>query len=51
MDRISLTLTQRVKERAERYEAPLPQMTIRVAELEANVNHHLERMGFKLWND
>ena len=46
MDRISQTLTQRVKELAERYETPLPQMTSRVAELEANVNRHLERMGF-----
>ncbi len=46
MDRISQTLTQRVKELAERYEAPLPQMVSRVAELETNVNRHLERMGF-----
>ena len=46
MDRISQALTQRVKELAERYETPLPQMVSRVAELEANVNRHLERMGF-----
>jgi type I restriction enzyme M protein len=46
MDRISQALTQRVKELAERYEAPLPQMADRVAELEARVNRHLERMGF-----
>lgn len=46
MDRVSQSLTQRVKELAERYETPLPQMTTRVAELEARVNHHLERMGF-----
>ena len=46
MDRISQALTQRVKELAERYETPLPQMTSRVAELEAKVNCHLERMGF-----
>ncbi|MBI4001523.1 MAG: type I restriction endonuclease subunit M, partial [Nitrospira defluvii] len=46
MDRISQALTQRVKELAERYESPLPQMVSRVAELEAKVNHHLERMGF-----
>jgi type I restriction enzyme M protein len=46
MDRISQTLTQRVKELAERYETPLPQMVSRVAELEAKVNGHLERMGF-----
>ncbi len=46
MSRISQTLTQRVKELAERYEAPLPQMVDRVAELEMNVNRHLETMGF-----
>ncbi|WP_410509144.1 type I restriction-modification system subunit M [Methanosarcina hadiensis] len=48
MDRISQSLTQRVKELAERYEIPMPQMTDRVTELEAKVNRHLERMGFKL---
>ena len=48
MDRISQSLTQRVKELAERYETPMPLMTERVAELEAKVNGHLERMGFKL---
>ena len=46
MDRVSQQLTQRVKELAERYETPLPQMTSHVAELEARVNQHLERMGF-----
>jgi type I restriction enzyme M protein len=46
MDRVSQQLTQRVKELAERYETPLPRMISRVAELEAKVNHHLERMGF-----
>lgn len=48
MDRISQALTQRVKELSERYESPLPQMAGRVAELEAKVNRHLERMGFRL---
>lgn len=48
MDRVSQALTQRVKELAERYERPLPRMTDRVAELEAKVNAHLERMGFAL---
>lgn len=48
MDRISQSLTQRVKEIAERYETPMPQMTDHVAELEEKVNRHLERMGFKL---
>ena len=46
MDRISQALTQRVKELAERYETPMPQMVSRVAELEAKVNGHLEKMGF-----
>lgn len=46
MNRISQALTQRVKELAERYETPLPRMASRVAELEAKVNRHLERMGF-----
>ena len=36
----------RVKEMAERYETPLPQMISRVANLEEKVNRHLERMGF-----
>ena len=45
MDSVSQHLTQRVKELAERYETPLPQMGIHVGELEAKVNEHLERMG------
>ena len=49
MDRISQTLTQRVKELAERYETPLPQAVSKVADLEQAVNRHLERMGFS-WN-
>ncbi len=49
MDRISQTLTQRVKELAERYETPVPQIVNRVAELEQAVSRHLERMGFS-WN-
>lgn len=46
MERISQALTQRVKELAERYETPMPQMVDRVAGLETNVNRHLEKMGF-----
>ena len=49
MDRISQALTQRVKELADRYDTPMPQMASRVAELEARVNRHLEKMGF-VWN-
>ncbi|MGH8499876.1 MAG: hypothetical protein ACRERV_13885, partial [Methylococcales bacterium] len=46
MDRISQALTRRVKELAERYDTPIPEMAGRVAEQEAKVNRHLERMGF-----
>jgi type I restriction enzyme M protein len=46
MDRISQALTRRLKELAERYEATMPQMVNRVADLEAKVNQHLKRMGF-----
>jgi type I restriction enzyme M protein len=46
MDRVSQALTARVKELAERYETPLPEMTKRVTDLEAKVNRHLEKMGF-----
>ena len=46
MDRVSQQLTQRLKELAERYETPLPQMLDRVAEIETKVNYHLDRMGF-----
>jgi type I restriction enzyme M protein len=45
MDRISQSLTRRVKELAERYETPLPRMVSRVAELENKVNCHLQKMG------
>lgn len=46
MERISQRLTQRIKELAERYETPLPLQTSEVADLEAKVNAHLEKMGF-----
>lgn len=46
MDRISQALSQRVRALTERYESPLPLMVSRVAELEAKVNRHLEKMGF-----
>lgn len=46
MDRISQALTQRIKDLAERYETPMPELTGRVEDLEAKVNRHLERMGF-----
>jgi type I restriction enzyme M protein len=46
MDRVSQSLARRVKELAERYESPLPRLDTRVAELEARVKRHLEKMGF-----
>lgn len=46
MDRISQALTQRVKELAERYETPLPQVSCNVTKLERAVEQHLKKMGF-----
>ncbi|NTW57010.1 MAG: type I restriction-modification system subunit M [Chlorobiaceae bacterium] len=46
MDRISQNLTARVRELADRYETPLPEISTRVSEMEEKVNRHLERMGF-----
>jgi type I restriction enzyme M protein len=46
MERVSQSLTQRVKELAERYETPVLQLNSRVDDLETKVNHHLEKMGF-----
>jgi len=48
MDRISQNLTRRVKELAERYETPLPEVNSKVAELEAKVYVHLKRMGMEV---
>jgi len=46
IDHISQHLTNRIKELAERYEAPLPQIDQEVEDLESKVNVHLEKMGF-----
>ena len=46
MDNISHRLTQRIKELAERYETPLPQLTDEVGELTAKVDAHLRQMNF-----
>lgn len=46
MDRVSHSLAERVRVLAERYEAPLPEIASRVANLESKVGQHLERMGF-----
>jgi type I restriction enzyme M protein len=47
LDRVSQTLTARVRQLAERYDAPLPQLVDEVATLERTVAQHLERMGFR----
>jgi len=46
MDRISGSLAARVKELAERYDAPVTTLASRVGTLEAKVNEHLRKMGF-----
>ena len=46
MDRVSQALATRVKQLAERYETPMPQLTKQADALEAKVNRHLEKMGF-----
>jgi type I restriction enzyme M protein len=46
---VSQQLTGRLKQLGERYGEALPQISVRVEELEAKVAGHLERMGFA-WN-
>ncbi|MCK5138071.1 MAG: type I restriction-modification system subunit M [Bacteroidales bacterium] len=46
IDQISQALAGRIKELAERYESPLPEINNEVSELESKVNTHLEKMGF-----
>lgn len=45
LDRVSQTLTGRIRELAERYESPLPQIIDEVATLSAKVDEHLKKMG------
>jgi type I restriction enzyme M protein len=45
LDRVSQTLTGRIRELAERYATPLPQITDEVAMLGGRVWEHLQRMG------
>ncbi|MDI1312630.1 N-6 DNA methylase [Prosthecobacter sp.] len=47
LDRVSQTLTGRIRQLAERYAVPLPKLTAEVEELEARVAVHLKRMGFQ----
>jgi type I restriction enzyme M protein len=46
LDRVSQALTGRIKQLAERYAEPLPQLCEEVAMFAARVNKHLEKMGF-----
>ncbi|MCX6141978.1 MAG: class I SAM-dependent DNA methyltransferase [Ignavibacteriales bacterium] len=45
LDRVSQTLTGRIRQLAERYATPLPQLTGEVAKLAARVDEHLKKMG------
>lgn len=45
LDRVSQTLTTRIRELAERYATPLPQLVAEVAALSARVDAHLQKMG------
>ncbi len=45
LDRVSQTLTGRIRQLAERYATPLPQLTIEVATLASRVDEHLKKMG------
>jgi type I restriction enzyme M protein len=45
LDRVSQTLTGRIRELAERYATPLPKLTEEVTTLAARVDEHLKKMG------
>ena len=47
LDRVSQTLTGRIRQLAERYATPLPQLVDEVAMLAARVDGHLKKMGAK----
>ncbi len=49
LDRVSQTLTGRIRQLAERYATPLPKLTDEVAALAARVDEHLKRIG-AVWN-
>jgi type I restriction enzyme M protein len=48
IDRVSQTLSSRIKELAERYDKPLPELEKTVQELEKCVAAHLAKMGYAL---
>ena len=49
LDRVSQTLTIRIRQLSERYDTPLPQLVGEVTDLSARVDEHLKRMG-AVWN-
>ncbi len=49
LDRVSQTLTGRIRQLAERYATPLPTLTQELAALSARVDAHLKKMG-AVWN-
>jgi type I restriction enzyme M protein len=49
IDRVSQTLTSRIRQLAERYATPLPELIEEVEALSAGVEEHLKRMG-AVWN-
>jgi type I restriction enzyme M protein len=46
LDRVSQALTGRIKQLAERYATPIPQLSAEVEALSARVDEHLKKMGF-----
>ncbi|MFM1907587.1 MAG: hypothetical protein RLZZ591_1264 [Pseudomonadota bacterium] len=48
LDRVSQTLTGRIKQLSDRYATPLPQLAQEVDALQAQVNEHLKKMGFAI---
>ena len=49
LDRVSQALTGRIRQLAERYATPIPQLAGEVETLAARVDEHLKKMGF-VWN-
>jgi type I restriction enzyme M protein len=49
LDRVSQTLTGRIRQLAERYATPLPKLVEEVDALESRVKKHLKKMG-AVWN-
>jgi type I restriction enzyme M protein len=47
LDRVSQALTSRIKQLAERYAQPLPQIIKKVDVLASKVDGHLKKMGYK----